>query len=667
MTGARGDSADDPQAIGGRGELGDEVQLACFDQVNRSTRRGGLAAPFGAALLVVVFGHAVPPSGTIAWAVTVTMATAVAVGCADLYLRRRRRGAPVGRWIVGPCSAGLTGIAWASLPLFVYPPADRYDLRALYLIVVCGVSAANTVGAAACRSYFLPFQICLFVPIDLACLLSGNRPTQLLGLAIPIFLAVMIVLHEEVRTWALSELRLRERNDEANHQLRTLNAELGEIALRDDLTRSANRVAFVDALGRAATEAHRVGAAVGVVFLDLDRFKVVNDSLGHQAGDELLIQVAERIRGSLRNGDMLARLGGDEFTVLLSGIGGIAESVEVAERIHGSFSEAFTVARRQVMVTASIGVTVSTGAHEGPQDLLRQADLAQYQAKEDGRNRVERFIPALHATSRRRLDREEALRTALAEHQIVAHFQPQVDLRDGRIVGAEALARWHHPDRGVLSAAEFVPLAEESDLILDIDAAVRRSAVDARLALQHAGCGSGFRIWFNVSAHQLATADPVADLIADLSRARVDPEGIGVELTETAVMAHVDVAVRHIDAVRRAGIHVALDDFGTGHSSLSLLRSMAVDELKVDRSFVSGMASDPRDLAIVRAMTSLGRELGLVVVAEGVERLAQVAGLRHLHCDRAQGFLWSPAVPIDQLLSLVPEGFFGDKDLLPAT
>jgi diguanylate cyclase (GGDEF)-like protein len=649
---------------GGSGELGDEVRLACFDQVNRSTRRGGLAAPFGATLLVMIFGHAVPLSRTIAWAVAVTVASAIAVGFAALYLRRRSRGAPVGRWMVGPFTAGLTGFAWASLPLFVYPPASRYDLRALYLIFMCAISAANTVGAAACRSYFLPFQICLFVPIDIVCFLSSDRPTQLLGLGIPIFAAVMIVLHQEVHTVVLSELRLRERNADANLQLRTLNAQLGEIALRDDLTGSANRVAFVDALGQAAADVRRSGTVVGVVFLDLDRFKVVNDSLGHQAGDELLVQVAGRIRRALRDGDVLARLGGDEFTVLLGGIDGVGESVEVAQRIHRSFMEPFVISHRHVTITASIGVTVSTDAHESPQDLLRQADLAQYQAKENGRNRVERFIPALHATSRRRLDREEALRVALAEHQIVAHFQPQVDLRNGRIVGAEALARWNHPDRGVLSAAEFVPLAEESDLILDVDAAVRRSAVEARMALFDAGLGSEFRVWFNISAHQLAAADPVAELMDDLSRARCAPAGVGIELTETAVMAHLDVAVRHINAVRDAGVHVALDDFGTGHSSLSLLRSMEVDELKVDRSFVSGMDSDPRDMAIVRAMAAMGRELGLVVVAEGVETLAQVANLRQLQCDRAQGFLWSPAVPLGQFLSLAQAGFSGHKDLL---
>ena len=338
--------------------------------------------------------------------------------------------------------------------------------------------------------------------------MASDQPTQVLGLVMPVYLFVMIVVHQEVHTVVVSELRLREINTEANRQLRLLNAQLGEIALRDDLTGSANRVAFVDALAHASADMRGSGTIIAVVFLDLDRFKVVNDSLGHQAGDELLVQVADRIRGVLREDDVLARLGGDEFTVLLRGLAREGEALEAARRIHQTFETPFTVSDRQVVVTASIGVTVVASAEVGPQDLLRQADMAQYQAKENGRNRVEVFAPALHPLARRRLDHEEALRKALLDGQIVAHFQPQVDLENGRIVGAEALARWNHPDRGVLSAAEFVPLAEESDLILEVDAAIRRGAIEARMALQHVGVGPDFRVWCNVSAHQLTTLGP---------------------------------------------------------------------------------------------------------------------------------------------------------------
>jgi diguanylate cyclase len=642
---------------GGDGAVSEEVRLACLDQVNRSTRRGALFAPVPAAMLVVIFARAVPLPWMIAWAVFAAVASEVAVLSAALYLRRRGRGEPVGRWRAGPLTSALSGFAWASLPFFAFPSESHFDLRAIYLIFLCAISAANAVGTAAWRSYFISFQVALFVPIDLVCLLAPDRPTQIMGLVMPVYLIVMIILHWEVHTVVLSELRLRESNTEANQQLRALNEQLGALALHDDLTGVANRVAFVDALGEASADVRRTGALIAVVFLDLDRFKVVNDSLGHQAGDELLVQVAERIRGVLRDDDVLARLGGDEFTVLLSGLTETEEAVETAHRILQTFAVPFVVAGRQVVVSASIGVTVTSSPHIGPQDLLRQADMAQYDAKENGRNRVELFVPTLHPTARRRLDQEEALREALRGGQIVAHFQPQVDLRTGRIVGAEALARWNHPERGLLSAAEFVPLAEESDLILDIDATMRRAAIEARMTLAHAGCGDDFRVWCNVSAHQLAAVDPVATFLDELALAGCDPAGIGIELTETAVMAHLDEAARHIGDVRRLAVRVALDDFGTGHSSLSLLRSMTVDELKVDRSFVFDMVGDDRDRAIVRAMTSLGRDLGLLVVAEGVETLAQAALLAQLDCDRAQGFLWSPAVPLGVLLTMVQTPF----------
>ena len=232
-------------------EISEEVRLACIDQVNRSTRRSGFAAPLAAALLVIIFGTSVPQSKMIAWAVTANVVTGLAVAGAALYLRRRRLGLPVHRWIVGPISSACTGLAWASLPLFAFPPADHYELRAIYLVFLCGMSAANTVGSAARSSYFFPFQLGLLVPIDVVCLLADDRPTRILGLVIPVYFMVMIGLHVEVHSVVLSELQLRESNAHANQQLRTLNVELGEIALRDDLTGSANRVAFVDALSRA--------------------------------------------------------------------------------------------------------------------------------------------------------------------------------------------------------------------------------------------------------------------------------------------------------------------------------------------------------------------------------------------------------------------------------
>ena len=636
--------------------LSDDVLLACKDQVNRSTRRSTPASPMVAALLVVVFGHSVSVPRMIAWAVFVSASAMLAMVVAMVYLSRRAHDAPVGRWLIGPAAAGLAGFSWGSLSLFVFPAADHYELRALYLIVLCGVSATSAVGAAASRSYFFPFQLALLLPVDLVCLLAHDHPTQVLGLAIPVFMAVIVVLHQEVHSVVLSELHLRERNADVNEQLLSVNTELSEIALRDDLTGVANRFAFVDALGKASSDRDR--GLVGVVFLDLDRFKAINDSMGHQAGDELLIQVATRIRQILRDDDVLARLGGDEFTMLLRGLRDEGEALAMAHRIHRSFETPFVVNDHRILVTASLGVTVHRDPTERPQDLLSQADTAQYHAKENGRNRVEAFIPTLRPIFRRRLDHEEALRQALVEGQIVAYFQPQVELSTGRIVGAEALARWNHPARGVLTAADFVPLAEESDLILEIDAAVRRDAIGARAELARAGCGPDFRVWCNISARQLAIDGAVTGLVDELYRLHCSPGEIGIELTETAVMANLDDASRQIDEIRSHGIKVALDDFGTGQSSLAVLMSMTVDELKVDKSFVLNMEVGNRNVAIVRAMAALGGDLGLIVVAEGVETLNQAALVRTLHCDHGQGFLWSGAVPLEELCLLVQADFW---------
>ena len=633
------------------------IRLACLDQVSRSARRSAPAAPFIIGSLILVYWNHVPLHDMVAWSVVVVAATGFWIGSATAYQRRRRRGLPVGRWIIGLVAVGAAGLAWASLPYFVHFSSLDPELRDLYLLYLIALTAGNTVGTAARRDYFLSFQLCLLVPTEIAILATPDRTTRFIGLAVPLYFVTMAVLHHEVHSVVMSELRLRFRMDDANRELRALNRQLGEIALHDDLTGAANRVAFVDALSHVVMGLRRGDGGVGIVFLDLDRFKVVNDSLGHQGGDELLVQAADRIRTVLREGDVVARFGGDEFTVLLRDVRNVSEAVDAAQRIHDSFHEPFFLLGRSVPVTASVGVTFSGTARVTPQDLLRQADEAQYLAKERGRNRVETYSRALHPSTQRRLDQEEELRRALVEGEIVAHFQPQIDLSTGRVVGAEALARWNHPLRGVLSAAEFVPLAEKSDLILDVDTAVWASAFDARVALADAGCGSEFRIWCNVSAHQLTTDAPISGLLQQLEKAGCPTTGIGIELTETAAMAHLDLAAEQIERVRGLSVRVALDDFGTGHSSLTLLRSLSVDEVKIDRTFVAGMATSPRDLAIVRAMCNLGREVGLLVVAEGVEQLDQAAMLRGLRCDRAQGFLWAPGVPLGEFLGLMHAAF----------
>ena len=472
--------------------------------------------------------------------------------------------------------------------------------------------------------------------VMIRCLSSGERVTTLLGLAVPIYFVVMASLHHEVHTVVVKELELRERNDETNARLVEANTRLTELAMRDPLTGLANRAAFIEHLERAVASARRKDTKIGVLYFDIDRFKVVNDSLGHAAGDELLTDVAHRVTDLLRTNDVLARLGGDEFTICLDGVESVAQAVVVARRIADAFIPPFRVAGRSLNVSASIGVATNYHVDDGAETLLSHADVAQYRAKQNGRNRVEVFDVELRESIQRRVDDEQELRDALALGQIVAYYQPQFDLVTRAIVGAEALARWKHPERGVLAAGAFVPLAEESGIVFALDGKIIGDAVNARVRLRDQGLDDSFRIWCNISARQLARGAPAEQLTALLARAGCSPSAIGIELTETAVLPDVHAAAVHIGQARRLGVTVALDDFGTGHSSLTLLRSLEIDAVKIDRSFVQDITYDSTDAAIVRSVILLAHDLGLNVVAEGVETEEQAEMLVQLGCRRAR-------------------------------
>jgi predicted signal transduction protein with EAL and GGDEF domain len=333
-----------------------------------------------------------------------------------------------------------------------------------------------------------------------------------------------------------------------------------------------------------------------------------------------------------------------------------AEAEVIAERVLQSFVEPFMVGGRAINVSASIGVATNREERDDAETLLSFADAAQYRAKQTGRNRIEVFDIKLRAAIESRLDDEHALRDAIATSRIVPYFQPEVDLLTGRFVGAEALARWDHPERGVLDAWKFVPLAEETGLVFALDDAIVAGAVATRVALAASGSvADDFRIWCNVSATHLTRGMPARELAALLDRIGCDPNLIGLEITETAVLPDVAAAAREIAAARELGIKVALDDFGTGHSSLTLLRSLTIDRVKIDRTFISEFTRDPRDAAIVRRVIGLAHDLGLDVVAEGVETPEQARLLVELGCPRAQGWLFAKALPIGELRTLLDE------------
>jgi len=629
--------------------LSPAVRLACDDQVNRALRRSSLLGIPASTLLALIIGSSVPLACRVAFVLLVSVADVATFAGSTWYLAQRRRGVVVRHYWFGPFSTALIGLAWASMSVIALPSAQHTDLRAVYLLFVCGTSATYVVGAAARRLYYYASQVPMLGVVAIAFWASGDRATVLLAFAVPIYFVVMTSLHHEVHNVVISELRLKEQNDAANIQLREANGQLIEQAKHDDLTGLANRSAFMENLERVAASARRDGTTIGVLYFDIDRFKVVNDSLGHGVGDRLLEKVATRLQRVMRSQDLLARLGGDEFTLLLDRIHGSEEAMAIATRVADVFADPFEIAGRRFNVSASIGIATNLDVADDGEALLTHADAAQYRAKQRGRNRIEVFDTELRESLQRRLGDEQELRDALAAGDILAWFQPEVDLRSRRIVGAEALARWAHAERGLIDAGSFVLLAEEAGLVYSLDDTIVSCAVEARAALGAADVDPAFRIWCNISAGQFTRARPTERLVGLLERTGCDPSQIGLEITETAILPDVQAAAREIAAARETGIKVALDDFGTGHSSLTLLRSLPIDRVKIDQTFVRELDRDARATAIVRSVVTLAKDLGLEVVAEGVETEAQAQELEALGCEFAQGYLWARALPCAEL------------------
>ncbi|HYD10621.1 MAG TPA: EAL domain-containing protein, partial [Acidimicrobiales bacterium] len=424
---------------------------------------------------------------------------------------------------------------------------------------------------------------------------------------------------------------------------RELEDRLRHRAEHDALTGLANRAALADAL-EARLDA---GEQPAVVLLDLDGFKGLNDSLGHVAGDQLLRVVANRLRAAVRPTDVVARLGGDEFAVVVDG--GHQDAFDVATRITERLDEQVAVLGRVVRCRASVGVTtIGSSADE----LIRNADLAMYEAKAGGRNRVEVFEDRLHQRLVRRMRLEEALAHAVDRNELRLVHQPVVDLETGRLLGAEALLRWRHAGEEI-EPSEFVPLAEETGLITSIGRWVLREACAAAARWHRLRPdGPPPRVAVNVSALQLGSGTLVTDVADALTAARLSPSCLTIEITESAVMARSEEIVGRLSALRAVGVRVSIDDFGTGHSSLGRLRFLPVDEVKIDRSFVSG-AGDAVDIAVVEAVLALAGSLGLEVVAEGIETRDQLDALRLRGCEMGQGWLFGAGVPssgIERLL-----------------
>ncbi|MFQ5472309.1 MAG: EAL domain-containing protein, partial [Dehalococcoidia bacterium] len=427
---------------------------------------------------------------------------------------------------------------------------------------------------------------------------------------------------------------------------------IGHLAFHDPLTGLPNRRLFTDRLALALTQARRTRDAVAVLFLDLDHFKTVNDTAGHGKGDELLQSVGQRLTKVVRDGDTVSRLGGDEFTVLLPGISQVEDAAEVAERILEEFRGPWVLDGYTFHLTISIGIGLYPDDGEDAKTLLTNADTALYRAKAQGRDNFQFYYSEMNASILERTDLEADLRGALEREEFVIHYQPQVNITTGRVVGMEALVRWQHPDRGLIPPVEFIPLAEETGLILPLGERLLRTACEQHKAWREAGLPS-IRMAVNLSARQFKSRKLTATVSRILEETGLDPGFLQLEITEGVAMQDMEATTAILRALREVGVEVALDDFGTGYSSLGYLANFPIDVLKIDRSFVSDLPMDESAVAITTAIITLAHSLNLSVIAEGIETDEQLAWLKTHGCDEFQGYLFSKPLPAGEIETLL--------------
>ena len=445
--------------------------------------------------------------------------------------------------------------------------------------------------------------------------------------------------------------------EERTVQLKKAKEVAENAAMQDKLTGLPNRAFFHQELEKLIRRGQQdKNYLFAVLFLDLDGFKIVNDSLGHQAGDQLLIEMARKAKACLRSEDFIARLGGDEFAILLQQIKGVSDAQTVAERIQLELTQPIHLQEQDVFVSASIGIALSQQGYDNIEDFLRDADIAMYRAKAGGKARHTVFEPSMRLEAQIRLQLENDLRRGIERNQLAVFYQPIVDLSSGRIIGLEALIRWQHPEKGLVSPSEFIPLAEETGLILQIGWSILHTAcLQVRQWQEQYPLNLPFSVSVNISAIQFSRADFPEQIGRILEETGLEPQHLNLEITESAIIKNIDRASSILGKLNALGIKVSLDDFGTGYSSLSYLYKLPINTLKIDGSFVQDIESDREKFEVTRTIVNLAHNLGMEVVAEGVETNNQLALLKELNCQYGQGYLFGYAVTSERAEALIAE------------
>jgi diguanylate cyclase (GGDEF)-like protein len=430
---------------------------------------------------------------------------------------------------------------------------------------------------------------------------------------------------------------------------------LAHLAHHDALTGLPNRTLFQERLSQALLHAQRHEGVVAVLYMDLDRFKSVNDTLGHSVGDALLKVVASRLTSVVRISDTVARSGGDEFIIVLADVARESDVQNIAEKVIEAFVEPYIVGRDEFFISTSVGVSLFPQDGVDADTLVKNADAAMYQAKERGRNNIQYYAAEIQEVTRRRLSLESDLRRAIDREEFILHYQPIVAVTTGAVTGFEALVRWQHPSRGLLAPMDFIPIAEEVGAIVPLGEWVMRTAAAQQKKWERLGATKG-RVTVNISARQFQRRDLPEMVGRIVSEFAIRPGTLELELTESTVMRDVNDGMHALEQLREMGVSISMDDFGTGYSSLSYLKKFPISSIKIDRSFIHDLNNDPFDEAISLAIIALARSLKMRVIAEGVETRAQLLKLRRMGCDEAQGFYFSPPVPAADSIALL-DGF----------